>query len=89
MAELKYAQYEGHPTIFDDREAWFLYDDDIGWKPLPLADALIDGGLMSREAFRKNYPNLPDLPRDAFRNPGSARPSPRPAAGNASRPNRR
>ena len=94
MAELNYVVFEGYPAIHDDREAWALYDEEAGWRKVPLGEVLYNGGILTKEKFRSlieaMFPDAPELPADAFRpSAGSARTRPGPGSANRASDRRR
>ena len=88
MAELKYVYFDHHPAIHDGHEAWFIYDEEIGWKPAPIHEVIYNGYGLTREEFREilanTFTKVPALPKDAFRgNPSGVTARTRLGRGNA------
>jgi hypothetical protein len=63
---MKYATFETHPCVYDDREAWVLFDTKDGWRKYPLADVEQTASPLSKSAFDRRFPHLPPIPSAAF-----------------------
>ena len=61
---LKYATFEAYPCIYDDAEAWVLFDP--GWTEMPILEVEHSAGMKTKEQFDKLFPHLPPLPKAAF-----------------------
>jgi hypothetical protein len=46
-------------------EAWVLFDTE--WRKVHLAELLQYGQPLSEAAFRRSFPSLPALPKNAFK----------------------
>jgi len=62
----RYATFECCPAIYNDYEAWVLFEDDV-WRTIHLAEILFNAGTLSEDGFRSAYGKLPPLPAGAFR----------------------
>jgi hypothetical protein len=60
-----YGKFESNPTVFNDDEAWVLYDE---WRELNAFEVSYSAALMSKEKFEKTWRSLPlpPLPAHAF-----------------------
>jgi hypothetical protein len=64
--EISYGYLDEAAVLFDDGEAWELYDGH--WRPLHLADAMWKARLLTKSEFdRYAGPDRPPLPDGAFR----------------------
>jgi len=66
MTTQNYGTFEGHPCVYDDREAWVTFDRGEGWRQLNLAEVTQFVRPMSEANFRASYPQLPSMPKAAF-----------------------
>jgi len=66
MTQKRYGTFEGMPAVYDDHEAWVLFENNGGWYNIPLAEVLQNGSVLSEDDYRKKFPNLPALPATAF-----------------------
>jgi hypothetical protein len=57
--------YDGLPCRWRDGEAWMLFKGR--WSETSAADAATAAALLSAEAYRREYGDLPPLPAAAFR----------------------
>ena len=60
----KYGALEGKPTRFTDDEAWVFAQN--AWHPNNSAEALVGAHVMDEAEFRKDFGELPPLPKSAF-----------------------
>jgi hypothetical protein len=65
----KHANFEGYPALYYDvetYEAYVLFGE--AWTEMPIAEVMqFAAGPLSKSAFRRAFPRLPPLPKDAFK----------------------
>ena len=62
---IHYGRDDGGAVVFNLHEAWWCYDGE--WKPMSVTEAVYRAGVMSEEAFHREFGSVPPLPDAAFR----------------------
>jgi hypothetical protein len=63
----RYATFEGYPALYDDtkNEAWVLFGKT--WTEMPIAEVRHVATGVPKSTFRRKFPRLPPLPKEAFK----------------------
>jgi hypothetical protein len=62
---IHYGWDDGGAVVFNLYEAWWCYDGE--WKPMSVTEAVCKAGVLTEEAFHREFGSLPPLPDAAFR----------------------
>ena len=63
----KYGHLELAAIRWTQTEGWQFSTASETWVPLHPAEAVENGSPLTKAEFEKMFPNLPDLPKDAFK----------------------
>jgi hypothetical protein len=66
MSDAKFGAFESNPVRFTDTEAWVFQHDDV-WQQVNPAEVLNSAAVLTEAQFQKNFPKLPPLPKEAFK----------------------
>jgi hypothetical protein len=60
------ARLDYQPVRYTISEAWWIPEDGMPWREIDPAATMHDGAMMTNQQFKKMFPRLPPLPKDAF-----------------------
>jgi hypothetical protein len=66
MDDIKYGAFESNPARYTDTEAWVFQHDNV-WRQMNAGEVLHNTAVMTENDYRRNFPDLPPLPKAAFR----------------------
>ena len=64
-ADIKFGILDGNPVRFTNLEAWWLVDGT--WRPISPDEVLSNAAVMRVARFKQQFPQVPLLPKKAFR----------------------
>jgi hypothetical protein len=66
MSEPHYGAFESNPARYTDTEAWVCQHDNV-WRQMNAGEVLHHAAVLSEAQYQKSFPNLPALPKEAFK----------------------
>lgn len=64
---LRYGVYDHTSAVVFTNTRAFIFTGHGTWEPFNMADVMMNTGVVTKAAFDKRFPNLPPLPKGAFK----------------------